>query len=645
MKCGRCGTTVQDGAQFCPNCGARFVAQAAQQQVQARPQWTAQQAQQMQAQQTQSQRMQAPTQQAQLAAQPVQAQPQAQRQMSAAVRGYEVVAKDLVRYRGRGKKVTNDHISLTVRSGEFVALVGTSGAGKSTLLNELSGREPADEGRVLLDGIDLYKNYDALRYSIGVVPQQDVLHDDITLRQELLYAAKNALPEETPDEVRNDKVEKTLAKLELSEFANSYVRNLSGGQRKRGSIALELLREPRLLFLDEPDSGLDEGTTTKLMQVLRRLAREGCTVVMVTHAPHSVSFADRVAILGAGGKLCYYDAPAAAPGYFGVRSFGEIYDVVAKGPEMWQSRWLQVSGRTPEPTRPEVDATVDAPESTSFGRQLATLSARYVKLIFNDHSRFLLLILQAPLLAWLIGFFASDGCFEIYESTKSCLFSISCAAFWVGIFDSIQEICKERTIFEREYNSGIRISSYVLSKVLVLGGLCLVQSILIMVTFCLVVPETVSVSAPFGVLGFCLSIFVTMLSAMCVGLFVSSVFNNSERAMAMAPMLIMPQLLFSGVVIELKGAMELISKFVNCRWGMSALGSIAGLNGLMLKVEDKLGSLPEDKIAKLRPEIDATLFDRSGFNVFSAWAVLFVFCIVCVLGCMLVQWVRTRRKR
>ena len=137
----------------------------------------------------------------------------------------------------------------------------------------------------------------------------------------------------------------------------------------------------------------------------------------------------------------------------------------------------------------------------------------------------------------------------------------------------------------------------------------------------------------------------TSVVGVAIRLFVSSAFNNPERAMAMAPMLIMPQLLFSGVVIELKGAMELISNFVNCRWGMSALGSIASLNGLMLKAEDKLGTLPEDKVAKLRLEIDATLFDRSGFNAFSAWAVVFVFCIVCVLGCMLVQWVRTRRKR
>ncbi|MBR3318166.1 MAG: ABC transporter permease [Atopobiaceae bacterium] len=305
------------------------------------------------------------------------------------------------------------------------------------------------------------------------------------------------------------------------------------------------------------------------------------------------------------------------------------------------------------PWAQQAGAPVTEVEKAPVGRQLGTLVRRYAKLIRNDPFRLALLIGQTLLLAILIAFVTGDGCFTIYENTKSCLFALSCAAFWVGILDSIQEICKERPIFQRETDGGIRVASYVLSKLVVLGVLCLVQAALFTATFCAFMSlfwgvgwtETGFMLMP-GQL-FATSAFI-MLSAMCLGLFVSALFKNPNRAIACAPLLIMPQILFAGVVVELTGVVETISYFVSCRWGMSGYGTTAQLTTLNKSLVGKVVNGTEVKaswdLSALSPASDEAMYEQGIFGLFSAWSVMLVMCALFVGLCLLLLIIGTRKR-
>lgn len=594
--------------------------------------------------------------------------------------GMDVIANDLVKVRKNGAKerITTDHVSLHIRKGEFVAIVGGSGCGKSTLLNELNGSDKATYGNVLVNGIDFYENYNRLKNTIGYVPQEDIVYDNLTLVDMLRYAAELRMPPDTTAEEREMRTQEVIQVLELQEVAHNLINNLSGGQKKRASIAVELLADPRLLYLDEPTSGLDPGIERNLMHKLAEMAHEGRTIILVTHTTLNLHLCDQVVFLGTGGKLAYAGPPQEAKTFFNVNDFVDIYSLISTDPEGWAYKFA--TERPDDPSFNGLIATENAiieKETPSFKEQLATLGRRYARLLINDRARLVLLLAQAPLLAALICIVAGSNCFEIFEDTQSCLFALSCAAFWVGILDSIQEICKERTIFMREYAGGMRISAYVASKVLVLGALCIIQALSLTLVFCVLegAPQKSLIWSPFELF---MGIFLITFSAMCLGLMVSSLFKNADRAIAMAPLLIMPQILFSGLVFELEGVSKFISTFVNCRWGMESLGTTANLNNLDLKIygeeitvpaseqtlENQTIDLPDmttnvggqnvtigaheetfDSLTVDVPEtsevIDAEMFehaldsmyDFSVLHLLGSWGILLLFCIVCVAAC------------
>ena len=500
-------------------------------------------------------------------------------------RGVSVEAQQIVieRKAGRKKYITCNHVSLEVKPGELIAIIGGSGAGKSTVLNAMSGYLTPTLGNVYLNGIDLYSNFDALKKIIGYVPQQDIVYDDLSLYDMLEYTSRLRLPSDTSDEERERAIEKAIAMVELSEKKGALIKALSGGQRKRASIAVELLSDPNLIFLDEPSSGLDPGTERNLMHSLREMANSGKTIILVTHSTLQLRLCDKIVFMGKGGNLCYFGSYDDALDFFEVSDIVDVYNMITENAPFWREKYnVKVSDNSNR----KPDEHIAKKQTGSRTGQLWVLSQRYFKLVLNDRQRFLLLMLQAPLLAVLIAVVADGNQNKLYTVTQSLLFALSCVAFWIGMLNSIQEICKERTILKREYMAGLSLSSYLFSKILILGLMCLVQSILVIGVYSLLVgiPESGVMMSSF--LEMLVSTFLTSLAAASMGLAVSSLFSNADRAMTVAPILLLPQILFSGLIFPLEGAAEPVSWITICRWSMESYGTTANLNELPLQILD-----------------------------------------------------------
>lgn len=532
--------------------------------------------------------------------------------------GISVDASDVVIKRGRGRKsfVTCNHVNLNIRPGELVAIIGGSGAGKSTILNSLCGYLEPAEGDVYINGVSLYKNFDSLKKLIGYVPQSDIVYDNLTLYDMLNYTSKLRLQEDVSDKERQDAIHKAIEMVELTEKKNSLIKALSGGQRKRASIAVELLSDPNLLFLDEPASGLDPGTERNLMHSLREMADGGKTVVLVTHSTLQLQLCDKIVFMGKGGNLCFYGSYEEALEFFEVSDIVDVYNMITDNALDWKEKYAK---KAPEQGKKRESTPSSGHAKENKVKQLLVLCGRYLKLIFNDRQRLMLLLIQAPLLALLISFVADDQQFEQYEMTKSLLFALSCSAFWIGMLNAIQEICKERTILKREYMTGLSLSSYIASKIIVLGGVCLIQSVLVTGVFnCLVgTPSEGVLMTPY--LEILVTTFITAVASTAMGLLVSSLFSNADRAMTVAPILLMPQILFSGLIFKLDGITECISWFAVCRWSMEGYGTTANLNGLPLKLQQQGVMIPHEA---------EDFFEYSTGHLLYSWAILILFTIV-----------------
>ena len=491
--------------------------------------------------------------------------------------GISVDASNVYITRGRGAKafVTCRGVSLNIRPGELVGIIGGSGAGKSTILNAMCGYLRPASGEVYINGVDLYRNFDSLKKLIGYVPQSDIVYGDLTLHDMLMYTAKLRLPDDTSYEEREAAISKAIETVELGEKRDSLIRALSGGQRKRASIAVELLSDPNLLFLDEPASGLDPGTERSLMTSLRRMADGGKTVILVTHSTLQLQKCDKIVFMGRGGNLCFCGSYGEALKFFGVKDIVDVYQMMNDQAEYWSEKYRSICAPA-QPASPSEDGVKRSPKHRI--KQLFVLSMRYLKLIVNDRQRLILLLLQAPVLIFLVALVADGDQFEEYEMTKSLLFALSCSAFWVGMLNALQEICKERSILKREYMTGLSLTSYVLSKIFVLGLVCVIQSLLISAAFTLLIGiSSYTLIAPAFIEMF-LTTFFTSLAASAMGLLVSSLFTNADRVMSVAPVLLMPQILFSGLIFELDGLTEGVSLFTLCRWSMEGYGTSANLN-------------------------------------------------------------------
>lgn len=536
---------------------------------------------------------------------------------------------DLVRtinVKGETKNICN-HITLSIEPCEFVAIIGGSGAGKSTFMNCISGYVPATSGSTIVNGEDLYSNYATIKSIIGYVPQQDIVYDDLTLFDMLDYAARLRMPHDSTENERISRIHTVIKSVELSGHEKTFIGRLSGGQKKRASIAVELLSDPNLFFLDEPTSGLDPGTERNLMHTLHGMTRAGKTVILVTHNTLNLQLCDKIIFLGKGGNLCFAGSYEDALTFFGVDSLVNVYNMLTDNALEWKNQY----DKSKYKSVPQYDlvSKTSGPASSrnglirnlrQFFLQITVLSKRYAHLIINDRQRMLLLLLQPTVLILLISLVKDGEEFTQYEMTKSILFALSCAAFWIGIMNSIQEVCKERVILKREYMTGLKLPAYVGSKLGVMIALSAVQALLLLITFNIVIgsPDEGIIFNSF--MDMYLTTFIAILAAAALGLLVSSIFKNADRALTIAPILVLPQILYSGIMFSLDGIKETISYVVFCRWTMESYGSIANLNDLPLKAE-------QDGFALFVHEFEE-IFERATDHLSFTWLILLGYVLV-----------------
>ena len=489
-----------------------------------------------------------------------------------------------VKVKGK-KKDISQHVSLSIKPGQFVAFVGGSGAGKSTFMNCISGVSRPTSGKVYVNGNDLFKNYAVLKNIIGYVPQQDIVFTDLTLKDMLKYAAELRMPDDATEEEKKNRIKSVLETVELTGKEDVMIKNLSGGQRKRASIAVELIADPKLFFLDEPTSGLDPGTERSIMKTLRKMANSGKTIILVTHTTLNLHLCDKIAFFGTEGRLCFSGAPNEALSFFNVTDFVDIYTLLNEDTKTWYDKFNN-SEYKDHITKEDSGKTTKEKNKKSFAKQFLTLSKRYAKTIINNKQQLLLLLAQAPIIAYLLSLVVTDNLFNSYDEAKTLLFAMASASIWLGLLNSIQEICKERVILQKEYMANLKLSAYLGSKMLIQCLLGFIQAVLLVTTFSLLVevPSTGVVTSWY--LETTVVCFTTIISASSLGLVVSSLSKNSSVAMSFAPLLLVPQLLFSGMLFPLEGVVDKISYFILCRWSVEGFGTINNLNDLTDSIQE-----------------------------------------------------------
>ena len=517
---------------------------------------------------------------------------------AAEARGVEIVARDLrkVLRDGDGRCVLHD-VSFVVAPGELVGIVGGSGAGKTTLLDILAGVRPASGGQVLYDGADLAANLDAFRGALGYVPQDDIIHLDLPLERTLLYAARLRLPDGTPQPELDAATTRVLAALGLTDRAQVRVGLLSGGQRKRASIGVELLTDPKVFFLDEPTSGLDPATGTGLLRLLRKLADDGATVVFTTHTVQDLAHCDGVVVLARDGHLAFVGPPDDMRAYFGVEGMEEIYERLAgeEAPEEWAQRFAhRRDGETVATARHRDRPLPAGRRGAGFVRQWLVLTERTFETLARNPLTLAILLGSPAMVVTMFVILFRPGAFDFADPNPSAvtmiLFWITFGVFFFGLTYGLLQVVTERAIVRREHLVGQRLSAYVLSKVTVLLPFLLLVNV-VMLAVLRALGRLPSVSATAYV-----SVGVTLAlegaAALTLGLLTSALVSNPAQATLALPMLCFPAVLFSGAILPvhvMAGVGAAISTVVPVRWAFEATGHALGVRDLLLHGGSPLG--------------------------------------------------------
>ncbi|MFB7050716.1 FHA domain-containing protein [Streptomyces microflavus] len=504
---------------------------------------------------------------------------------------------------GKGGKTLLDGVSFPVGEKCLLGVVGPSGAGKSTLLNALTGLRPADTGTVLYDGRDLYRDFAELRQRIGLVPQDDILHSQLTVRKALGYAAELRFPQDTARAERQARVSEVIHELGLEERVDQPIHSLSGGQRKRVSVALELLTKPSLLFLDEPTSGLDPGMDRSVMHMLRGLADDGRTVIVVTHSVLSLEVCDRLLVLAPGGRIAFYGPPEDALAFFGFEEWPEAFEAFENdrgrdwaatyaGSPFHQQYIVNASAQPQLPPAAPGASVAPPPKTRDWGAQLSTLVRRYASALAADRT-FLIIMIALPFVMGAMAR-ALAGSRLTQETAMNALLILCVGGVLTGAANAVRELVKERVIYRRERAVGLSRSAYLMSKIVVLGTITVLQAIVLT----LVGLVGVDLNAPGGegvflppLVEITLAVALLSFTAMMLGLLVSALVRKEEVTMPLLVLLAIVQVVFCGALLKLNGVpgLEQLSWLIPSRW---ALGAMAGTVDLARIVPGELTSDP-----------------------------------------------------
>ena len=441
------------------------------------------------------------------------------------VSGGSIHARDIRRV--SNGRVLLDDISLDVAPARFVGVIGPSGAGKSSLLSILAGLAAPTAGKVTVDGVPVATGGGANHW--GFVPQAEIVHAELTVSQALDFAARLRFPRKTPPLELRKLILQTMSQLGLRDRAGTRIGDLSGGQRKRVSVAVELLARPAVLFLDEPTSGLDPATEFKLMELLRDLADRGCTVLCTTHVMENVYLMDQITVVMAGHAV-FTGTPQEIRDFFGVQRLATLYDRLEEKPP---AEWIGLAAAAPlPPILPEPPGVAPLQGRPSGLYRLAVLLGRQWAILCSDWRNPALLAAQPLLLAALVAWVTDDSSLR--------LFFAYIAALWFGCSNASQEIVREWPIYRRERIAGVTPLLYVLAKLLFLGVVTACQALLFYVTL--------KVSGGLGgaVSWQCAALLLTAAAAVAIGSLISALARNLMQAVLAVPLILIPFILLSG---------------------------------------------------------------------------------------------------
>ncbi|MFF8265287.1 FHA domain-containing protein [Streptomyces virginiae] len=499
-----------------------------------------------------------------------------------------------------GKQILKD-VTFGVPEKSLIGVIGPSGSGKSTLLKALTGYRPADQGDVLYDNRNLYKQFAELRQRIGLVPQDDILHKELRVNTALKYAAKLRFPGDTAESERAARIDEVLRELKLDIHKDKKITALSGGQRKRVSVALELLTKPSLIFLDEPTSGLDPGMDRDVMQLLRGLADDGRTVLVVTHSVAELSLCDKLLVMAPGGSVAYFGPPDEALNFFGYSTWADVFSAFENYRDYdWAGRWkgsqhyqlyaAELDAVAPQPVVMPSAQQMRPTKPQGWGSQLWTLIRRYVSVIASDKG-FMGLMLILPAVLGVVST-VIPATFGLAPPTPPSRFNgdagtimliLAVGMCFSGAANSVRELIKERVIYERERATGLSRTAYLMSKVIVLGVITAIQGVIICaIGFAprdlpaegLLMPPAVEL---------CVSVIALGFTSMMFGLVISSLVKTAEKTMPLLVMFAIVQVVFTGILFQVYDSpgLEQFAWLMPSRWAVAAAGTTLNLGKLM----------------------------------------------------------------
>ncbi len=506
-----------------------------------------------------------------------------------------------------GKQILDD-VSLAVLPGELVGLMGPSGAGKSTLISALNGYCPPASGNVTINGRDLYEQYDEFCGMIGYVPQDDIMHADLTVQEALYFSARLRLPTDYSDNEIRQRIQKVIEDLGLKgtehiRIGNAELRGISGGQRKRVNVAMELLTDPPLLFLDEPTSGLSSEDALSLMKLMRILANEGKTIILTIHQPSLDVYRlmDNLIVVGkdsnspAAGQLVY-SGPAFpdAITFFqgnnkvgtGTSPDGVLRELAKRPANEWATKYRNspyykkfVAGRLQKRSEHHYKKLKGRRRVGGFN-QYKSLVRRGLRVKLKDTWNTGVLLLQAPLIAVLLGLVfgptlsekvVASNFADVSRATATTMFFLGISALWFGCSNAARDIVAESAIYRRERMVGLTVPAYVASKVTILALLCSLQCGILLIFVGWLGSLQASWMFLYG------AVLLAALVGVSIGLLVSAAARTGEVAAGVLPLVILPMVILGGVLLPLKDLpsspvpMHAIAGLMPSRWAFESL--------------------------------------------------------------------------